>query len=45
MIPPVHFELVSHALEDDRIAAFREQPVKRRPALELAGIVLPFNFR
>ena len=32
-------------LGSERVAALREQPVKRRPALELAGIVLPFNFR
>ena len=28
-----------------RIAALRDQPRKRLPALELAAIVLPFNFR
>ena len=28
-----------------RIAALRNQPQKRLPALELAAIVLPFNFR
>lgn len=32
-------------LGKDRIAALRDQPQKRLPALELARIVLPFNFR